>query len=295
MVEEQLKKNKQMELQEIHQYYTAILNCMPYLVYWLDKDGILQGCNLNFSHLLGLKTISDFSGSPYQKLAQVTHWTADDIDAFRLDDMSVIFSGQALHSRDVPAVLFPDGILRHFVCNRNPILDSAGRVLGVVVVLIEIPEQQQSQPTKVNRAEQPLELEGRSPRVLIVEDNVVAKQVEEALMRALNCEVDCAINGQQASTLFQPGRYDLIIMDIGLEDTSGYVLSKQFRQLEKDTKFHVPIIALTSFEADLVKYDCDYYFMNGVISKPLTAEQAGQLVQHYIYQQDITVNGLKFA
>lgn len=296
MVDEQLKKNKQMELQELHQYYTSILNCMPYWIYWLDKDGVLQGCNTNFSQLLGLKRISDFSGTPYQKLAQATHWPADVMDAFRLDDMSVIFSGQPLHDRDVPSVVFPDGTLHHFVCNRNPILDSAGRVVGAVVVFIEIPEQRTLQPAKVQRLEQPVGLEGRAPRVLIVEDNAVAKQVEEALMRALNCEVDCATTGQQATALFQPGRYDLVIMDIGLEDTSGYVLSKQFRQLEKETKFHVPIIALTSFEADLVKYDCDYYFMDGVISKPLTAEQASQIVQHYIYRQDtILVNGLKFA
>ena len=73
------------------------------------------------------------------------------------------------------------------------------------------------------------------------------------------------------------------------------MLSKQFRQLEKGTKFHVPIIALTSFEADLVKYDCDYYFMDGVISKPLSAEQANQIVQHYIYHKNTTVNGLKYA
>ncbi|MCX7090434.1 MAG: response regulator [Legionellales bacterium] len=295
MTDDSSKKNKQFELQDVHQYYTSILNCMPYWVYWLDKDCILQGCNTKFSQFLGLKSVNDFSGTPYQKLAQITQWPSTVVDAFRLDDMSVIFSGQAVHDRDLQPILFPDGTLHHFVCNRDPILDNAGRVVGAVVILMEVPERRQAQPEKPQLAEQAAGPKERAPRVLIVEDNIVAKQVEEALLRALHCEVDCADSGQQAMALFQPGHYDLVIMDIGLEDTSGYVLSKKFRQLEKNTNARVPIIALTSFEADLVKYDCDYYFMDGVISKPLTAEQAEQIVQHYIYHQDTVVNGLKYA
>ena len=289
------QKNKQAELQEIHQYYSAILNCMPNWIYWIDQSCVLQGCNAKFIELLGLKNINDFSGSPYQKLAQISQWSPTVIDAFRLDDMSVVFSGQAMHDRDLPPILFRDGTIHHFTCNRDPIFDARGRVVGAVVVLIEIPE---PRPKKTLEPQVTQPIPGplnRSPRVLIVEDNLVAKQVEESLLRALNCEVDCADTGQQALALFQPGRYDLVIMDIGLEDTSGYILSKQFRQLEKSTAFHVPIIALTSFEAELVKYDCDYYFMDGVISKPLSAEQADQIVQHYIYHKNVTVTGLKYA
>lgn len=289
------KKNKLVELQDLHQYYTAILNCMPNWVYWVDKNCVLQGCNSRFIQLLDLKNISDFSGSPYQKLAQTCQWSPTVIDAFRLDDMSVVFSGQAMHGRDLPPILFRDGTIHHFTCNRDPILDAAGRILGVVVVLIEIPEQRPKKSVVPEVVPPPPTPQNKTPRVLIVEDNIVAKQVEESLIRALNCDVDSADTGQQALALFQPGRYDLVIMDIGLEDTSGYVLSKQFRQLEKSTKFHVPIIALTSFEADLVKYDCDYYFMDGVISKPLSAEQADQIVQHYIYHKNVTVTGLKYA
>lgn len=293
MVDEN-KKSKQIELQDVHQYYSTILNCVPNWIYWIDKDCVLQGCNKLFTQFLGLKNVNDFAGTPYLKLAQVAQWSPTVIDAFRLDDMSVVFSGQPMHDRDLPPILFQDGTIHHFICNRDPLLDQRGRVMGAVIVLIEVPESRPKQ-TKPSFSAQTRDPENRTPRVLIVEDNLVAKQVEESLLRALNCEVDCAATGQQATALFQPGIYDLVIMDIGLEDTSGYVLSKQFRQLEKGSKFHVPIIALTSFEADLVKYDCDYYFMDGVISKPLSAEQAEQIVQRYIYHKNTTVNGLKYA
>jgi len=288
------KKTGQADIRELHQYYSAILNCMPYLVYWVDEHCVLQGCNAHFTQLLDLHNLEDFSGDPYEKLAEAAQWSADVIEAFRLDDMAAIFSGEALHDKAVSPILYKDGTIHQFICHRDPLLDQAGRVVGLVVILIEETEKPQvkieSKPVETTSA-----APSRTPRVLIVEDNLVAKQVEESLLTALNCDVDSAESGEQALALFEPGKYDLVIMDIGLEDTSGYVLSKQFRQFEKDTTFHVPIIALTSFQADLVKYDCDYYFMDGVISKPLTAEQADQIVQHYIYHKNTTVNGLKYA
>lgn len=292
------KQGKRAEIEEIRHYYSAILNCMPYLVYWIDAHCMLQGCNAPLTQLLDLKNVHDFSGYPYEKLAKATQWSEKTIEAFRLDDMKVIFSGEAIHDKALPPILHKDGTVQHFICNREPLLDQSGRVIGAVVILMEVKEKVSS-PIETNQPidhiQQDAAFSTTAPRVLIVEDNLVAKQVEESLLLALNCAVDCADSGQQALALFQPGKYDLVIMDIGLEDTSGYVLSKQFRQFEKDTQFHVPIIALTSFQADLVKYDCDYYFMDGVISKPLTAEQAEQIVQHYIYHKNTTVNGLKYA
>lgn len=298
-MDEKVNNNQQMDIQELRQYYSAILNCMPYLVYWVDENCVLQGCNAHFAQLLGLKNIHDFVGSPYEKLAKSTRWTPEESEVYRLDDMVVIFSGKPKHKKALPPISQPDGTYRYYVCNRDPLLDASGHVMGAVVVMIEVTEQQFYEQRLIRDAAQAIEspavTKGSAPRVLIVEDNFVAKQVEEALLLALKCEVDTAATGQQALVLFEPGKYDLVVMDIGLEDTSGYVLSKQFRQMEKNSNFHVPIIALTSFQADLVKYDCDYYFMDGVISKPLTAEQADQIVQHYVYHNNTVVTGLKHA
>nr|WP_232002710.1 response regulator [Legionella sainthelensi] len=131
------------------------------------------------------------------------------------------------------------------------------------------------------------------PKVLMVEDNVIAQNVEKALLTALNCQVDIANSADNAVKLFKPGKYDLVLMDIGLEDSSGYIVAKQLRQKERETEHHVPIIALTGFEADVVKYDCQHYFMEGAISKPLTCEQAEQIIKHYVYHMDVPVRGLK--
>ena len=129
----------------------------------------------------------------------------------------------------------------------------------------------------------------------MVEDNLVAQKVEQALLTALNCQVDIAESGEQAIKLFSPGKYDLVFMDIGLQDTSGYIVAKKFRELEEETRYHVPIIALTSYQADVVKDDCIDYSMDGVITKPLTSDQAMKIIGHYVYQENISIDGLQTA
>ena len=134
------------------------------------------------------------------------------------------------------------------------------------------------------------------PHVLMVEDNVIAQKVESALLTELNCEVDVAETGDRALELFKPGKYDLVLMDISLEDTSGYLVAKNLREKERETQFHVPIIALTSYQADVVKYDVHDYFMDGVLTKPITSEQVKQIIQRFIYHEDeVEVIGLKLV
>lgn len=136
------------------------------------------------------------------------------------------------------------------------------------------------------------QLGGYVPRVLLVEDNIIAQKVEKNLLQTFGCEVDVAENGEGSLALFSPGKYDVIFMDIGLQDTSGYIVAKKIREQENGTDNYVPIIALTSYKAEVVKYDCREYFMAGVITKPLTINQAEQIIQHYIHKKDIPVDGL---
>ena len=113
------------------------------------------------------------------------------------------------------------------------------------------------------------------------------------MLDSLECQVNLAATEAELTQCFHPGKYDFILMDIGLEGTSGYLLSKKIRQLEYQSGYCVPIVALTGFDVDVVKTDCDYYFMEGALAKPLTKEQARQLIQRYVYQMPIPIQGLK--
>ncbi len=273
-----------------------IINCISDTVYWIDINCNLIGCNNNFIKLLGLNELNDIKGTPYHQMKNHAQWPEERVESLKLDDMSVIFSGKSQYQRNEKPFNTPDGKSLHFKITRVPMQDEQKNIIGLIVVLSEIPVQDNQvaaateEKTITKKAKK---TKKSAPSVLMIEDNMIAQNVEKALLTALNCQVDIAETGDKALELFNPGKYDLVLMDIDLQDTSGYAVAKQLRKKEKNTNYHVPIIALTTFEADIVKYDCEQYFMEGAISKPLTSEQAEQLVKHYIYHVDTSIPGLK--
>lgn len=281
----------------IHQYYMDIINCMPNVVYWVDLNCDLKGANNHFVQLLGLNNLHDFNGTPYQLLEKYAHWDKKRVESFKLDDMSVIFSGKPRYKvKEPPIQIFKEvdstDVTLNYLSTRVPLLDKKKEVVGLVVVLEDIALNNDNVHVSA-----PLMFDAitpdRAPRILMVEDNLIAQKVEKALLVGLGCDVDAAESGDLAEKLFEPGKYDMIFMDIGLQDTSGYIVAKKLREREEGTSYHVPIIALTSYQADVVKYDCRDYFMDGVITKPLSQEQAQQIIQRYFHHQDVVINDFK--
>lgn len=281
----------------IHKYYMDIINAVPDIVYWVDINCHLTGCNNQFVNLLGLHELRDFKGTPYQQMQKFAHWPEQRVEALKLDDMHVIFSGQPRYGVEEKPIMDDKKKTFYFKATRIPLYDEHKLVVGLVVILSDISAlklaQQQLKTASPHQPQETANLPRHLPHVLMIEDNIIAQNVEKALLQALDCDVDIADSGDKALQLFDPGKYDLVLMDIGLEDTSGYVVAKKLRRMEQNTKFHVPIIALTGFAADVVKDDCEQYSMQGAITKPLTSEQAEQIIKHYVYHQDIPVKGLK--
>jgi CheY-like chemotaxis protein len=279
----------------IHTLYMEILNSVPDIVYWIDENCVLTGCNGAFVKWLGLKGLKDFSGTPYEQMAKFGKCVENRIETFKLDDMAVLFSGQAKYDVEETPVYNKENEPTYFRSNRVPLFDKQKRIVGLIVVLTDVTAHRKTealqtdiQPQEKNVADD----HNHKPNILMVEDNFIAQKVEEALLLALHCQVDIADSGDKAISLFDPGKYDVVLMDIGLKDTSGYMVAKKMRKKEENTDFHVTIIALTSYQAEVVQYDVEDYCMDGVLTKPLTSEQAKQIIQHYIYHENIAVNGL---
>lgn len=294
----QAQNMAQDDLESIHQYYMEIINAIPTIIYWVDMQCNLQGCNSSFIRLLGLHTLKELKGTPYEQMDKFAHWNKKRTEELKLDDMNVLFSGIPTYNVEEKPIENDQGKVFYFQSNRVPMYDRDKQIIGLIVSFndVTLSKEVQARAGKTSENIQDTEsllTKDYLPSVLMVEDNIIAQNVEKALLTALHCQVDVADSADAAVKLFHPGKYDLVLMDIGLEDSSGYVVAKQLRQKEKDTQYHVPIIALTGFEADVVKYDCQHYFMEGVISKPLTCEQAEQIIKHYVYHLDVPVRGLK--
>lgn len=106
-------------------------------------------------------------------------------------------------------------------------------------------------------------------RVLLVEDNLLAQLAAKSILLSLDLKLDAASCGSEALGLANTHSYDLILMDIGLGDLTGFEVARQIRSnspLNKKT----PIYALTGQEE--INEPLTSYGINGYIIKPMTRE-----------------------
>ncbi|STX28694.1 sensory box sensor histidine kinase/response regulator [Legionella beliardensis] len=297
------------DVQVIHQFYQDIISSLPNIVYLLDKDCTLVGGNNNFLTMLGLTHLDELEENFYQRLVTFANWSEERAQLLKRDDINALLSDTATYDSPEKPVLGAEGKITYYLATRVPLFSNDKKNQGLLVVLMDVSEKlllteqlkkikeqlqlSNAQPAPTSVASHINMSKNERPSVLLVEDNRIAQKAGQALLMQFDCKVEVAPSEGEVANLFKPGKYDIVFMDISLEDTSGYVMAKKIRQMEQNTAHHVPIIALTGYQADVVKYDCDDYFMEGAITKPLTSEQVKQIIQHYVYHIDIPISGLR--
>ena len=133
-----------------------------------------------------------------------------------------------------------------------------------------------------------------APRLLLVEDSPIIQMAACALLNDAGFQVDIASSGEEAVEIFEPSKYRLIFMDIGLPVMNGYETTQAIRAKEKTENANIPtpIFALTGHGAVDVQTFCGQAGMQGVLSKPLTREQAKMVWRRYGKGESIHVTGL---
>ena len=114
------------------------------------------------------------------------------------------------------------------------------------------------------------DLTGR--HILLVEDNMINREIACELLAVTNASVDTAENGQQAVDAFcksPEDYYDLILMDIQMPVMNGYDAARAIRASGRSDAESVRIIAMTAntFAEDVLK--TREAGMNGHLPKPI--------------------------
>ncbi|WP_443747642.1 ATP-binding protein [Asticcacaulis solisilvae] len=108
-------------------------------------------------------------------------------------------------------------------------------------------------------------------RILVVDDHLSARMIASTLLGELGHQVVCAGSGVEAIALFENDQFDLVLMDIHMEDVDGFDTTRRLRLIERETgRSAIPVIALTaqrSPQNDSVYLEAG---MNGALNKPLT-------------------------
>lgn len=107
-----------------------------------------------------------------------------------------------------------------------------------------------------------------APKVLLVEDNLLAQEVSRIMFEELGCHFDVVASGEEALQK-DVAQYDLIFMDIGLSGMSGYATTQEIRKLPQERAKSVPIIALTAHASEEDRHKCTEAGMTGFLTKPV--------------------------
>lgn len=115
-----------------------IISVMPGNVYWINREGIYQGCNNNQAAVIGLTSRSDIIGK-----------RNINIPGFLIPEVLDKVNEQVMQTRQAITVeepaIFPDGIKGTFLSNKVPLYNRDNEVIGMVGISIDITERKRSE------------------------------------------------------------------------------------------------------------------------------------------------------
>ncbi len=122
-----------------------------------------------------------------------------------------------------------------------------------------------------------LEHEQAVDDILIIENNIVGQRILFEILKQFDCHITTTATGEQAYEAAQTKRYDLIIMDLGLEGMDSFTLTKTLRGTDNLNQF-TPIVGLTAFLDPATEQQALKSGMNLVLAKPIKLSTCKQLM-----------------
>jgi signal transduction histidine kinase/CheY-like chemotaxis protein len=109
----------------------------------------------------------------------------------------------------------------------------------------------------------------RAPRVLVVDDHPVNREVARIMVQAFGCEVVEACDGHEAVDAAAAHELDLVLMDVRMPRMDGLEATRRIRALP-DARAAVPVVAMTAdaMPEDVVR--CLAAGMNAHLPKPVS-------------------------
>jgi CheY-like chemotaxis protein len=120
----------------------------------------------------------------------------------------------------------------------------------------------------------------KTPTILVVEDDPISLQLTQKLLNNYKVKLDVAKTGRKAFAALTSQRYDLILLDINLPDTSGIYIVGQISSgygINSDT----PIIMLSGRKDKATVSQAIKNGAKGYIIKPLYKDVINKLFTKY--------------
>lgn len=127
------------------------------------------------------------------------------------------------------------------------------------------------------------DLPKKSSRILLVDDNMVNRQIGQKILEKLGHQVEVAENGVEAVGVFELGIkakepiFDLVLMDCQMPEMDGFQATTAIRAMN----ISVPIIALTANTSDEDKRKAIDCGMDDFLSKPFKIDDIQRVITSF--------------
>jgi signal transduction histidine kinase/CheY-like chemotaxis protein len=136
-------------------------------------------------------------------------------------------------------------------------------------------------------------LPSRSLRILLADDNVVNQMLAVHLLERQGHSLVVAANGREALAALFPGdadgpesragaAFDLVLMDVQMPEMDGLEATFAVREREKETRGHVPIIAMTAHAMKGDRDRCLGAGMDGYVTKPIQMKELAKVMAEVV-------------
>jgi two-component system, sensor histidine kinase and response regulator len=171
----------------------------------------------------------------------------------------------SLSQNEVPGELFDDGLAK-------PVMhDDLRRV---------IQGRETPHKAEANEPGSLVKFIGR-PRLLVVEDNPINREVMREILEELDLDADIVENGKLALDALDQHNYPLVLMDCQMPVMDGYEAACRIR-LRTDASAKVPIIAVTAHAVQGEREKALASGMTDYITKPITILRLVRVMARYL-------------
>jgi two-component system sensor histidine kinase/response regulator len=133
-----------------------------------------------------------------------------------------------------------------------------------------------------------IQLPQSGPRILLVEDNPVNREVAVGMLESLGCVTQAAENGWLAIEAMNDSGYDAVLMDCQMPVMDGLTATAEIRRRESGTgNIRIPIIALTANAMEGDRERCLAAGMDDFLSKPFTQQQLSTTLRRWLTARNL--------
>ncbi|HEY2138426.1 MAG TPA: PAS-domain containing protein [Xanthobacteraceae bacterium] len=124
--------------------------------------------------------------------------------------------------------------------------------------------------------------QGGGPRVLVVDDHPVNREVLVRQLDLLGIGCDTAEDGAEALAAWAPGRYAAVLADIHMPRMDGHELTRRIRASEATSGDRTPVVAVTANALKGEEERCLAAGMDAYIAKPVNIDRLRTTLERWL-------------